>query len=271
MWAVWDYFQLLKRLQTELTCVALPWVPKGDPQLRRFITEIVLEEETDICEDGATFGSHLELYLRGMRQAGADTGPMERFLARIDRGDHEVPSIHRQGGTPIAAALAAMALEEGAPPAAAAFMSSTVQLAMNGSVAEVAAVFTFGREDVIPHMFVALLPSDEKGGAGQDATNADVASASAAAADVAAQTSIFSYYIKRHIELDGKDHGPLAIRLVESLCGTDGSAGTKANWAAATIASNTALANRAALWDAVHDAPLAHCSAAVASTPPRAK
>ena len=66
-------------------------------------------------------------------------------------------------------------------------------------------------------------------------------------------------------------HGPLVIRLVESLCGTDGSAGTKANWAAATIASNTALANRAALWDAVHDAPLAHCSAAVASTPPRAK
>ena len=188
VWAVWDYFQLLKRLQTELTCVALPWVPKGEPQLRRFITEIVLEEETDICEDGATFGSHLELYLRGMRQAGADTGPMERFLARIERGDHEVPSIQGQGagGTPISAALAAMALEEGAPPAAAAFISSTVQLATTGSVAEVAAVFTFGREDVIPHMFVALLPgSDEKtgGAAGEDATNSDAASA----ADVAEQ------------------------------------------------------------------------------------
>ena len=64
VWAVWDYFQLLKRLQQELTCVRLPWRPVADPQLRRFVNEIVLEEETDVLEDGVTYGSHLELYLQ---------------------------------------------------------------------------------------------------------------------------------------------------------------------------------------------------------------
>ena len=64
VWAVWDYFQLLKRLQQELTCVRLPWRPRGDAQLRRFVNEIVLEEETDLMEDGVSYGSHLELYLK---------------------------------------------------------------------------------------------------------------------------------------------------------------------------------------------------------------
>ena len=64
VWAVWDYFQLLKRLQLELTCVQLPWRPRADAQLRRFVNEIVLEEETDLMEDGVSYGSHLELYLK---------------------------------------------------------------------------------------------------------------------------------------------------------------------------------------------------------------
>ena len=64
VWAVWDYFQLLKRLQQELTCVPLPWHPRADAQLRRFVNEIVLEEETDLMEDGVSYGSHLELYLK---------------------------------------------------------------------------------------------------------------------------------------------------------------------------------------------------------------
>ena len=85
VWAVWDYFQLLKRLQAELSCTRLPWVPSQDPQLRRFINEIVLEEESDLTEDGASHASHLELYLRAMQQAGADTGPITSFLAAVSR------------------------------------------------------------------------------------------------------------------------------------------------------------------------------------------
>ena len=69
VWAVWDYFQLLKRLQLELTCVQLPWRPRADAQLRRFVNEIVLEEETDLMEDGVSYGSHLELYLKVLDKA----------------------------------------------------------------------------------------------------------------------------------------------------------------------------------------------------------
>ena len=86
-----------------------------------------------------------------------------------------------------------------------------MDLAMNGSIWEVAAVFTFGREDIIPkvkglswdllywnicpQMFIKIL------------NNNNLASNEA--------LSTFSYYLERHIELDGKDHGPLSIALVK--------------------------------------------------------
>ena len=53
----------------ELTCVRLPWRPRADAQLRRFVNEIVLEEETDLMEDGVSYGSHLELYLKVLDKA----------------------------------------------------------------------------------------------------------------------------------------------------------------------------------------------------------
>ena len=71
-------------------------------------------------------------------------------------------------------------------------------------VVQVAAVFAFGREDLIPDMFREILPG-----------SGDPCSAN----EVEKKISVFRYYLERHIELDGKDHGPLAIRLVEQLNG----------------------------------------------------
>jgi hypothetical protein len=76
-----------------------------------------------------------------------------------------------------------------------------MDLAQNGSIAEVAAVFTFGREDVIPTMFSALLQGEDDSGL--------------------QACTIFKYYLERHIELDGDEQGALAIALVGRLCGVD--------------------------------------------------
>ena len=67
-------------------------------------------------------------------------------------------------------------------------------------------MFAFGREDIIPDMFRELLPRSGD-------------PCSAKLTEVEKKISVFRYYLERHIELDGKDHGPLAIRLVEQLNG----------------------------------------------------
>jgi hypothetical protein len=89
----------------------------------------------------------------------------------------------------------------------------------------VAASFSFGRENVIPGMFNSLLA---KLGIGED------------------RAPIFHYYLKRHAELDGDEHGPAALRLVATLCGND-----PARLAEAVEAANAALASRTRLWDRV--------------------
>ncbi len=55
------------------------------------------------------------------------------------------------------------------------------------------------------------------------------------------------YYLRRHIGLDEGEHGPMAVRLVMSLCGND-----EARWQEAEEAAVTALEARRDLWDGVH-------------------
>lgn len=232
VWAIYDYFLLLKRLQNDLTCTRVPWRPTKDAAMRRFIQEIVLEEESDVMEDG-TFGSHLELYLRAMEQMGADTGPMRAWLAWLEANDDEAGALDGD--------LVPVLIGLGAPRASAEHVASTMDLVRTGSTGEVAAVFAFGREDLIPLMFARLLPA--RGGRSwlQEFPS-----------------SIFMYYLERHIELDGDEHGPLSISLVEGCLGVRADdEETRDNWRRATAAVRKALRMRARLWDAVLAATLA--------------
>jgi len=163
--AVWDFMSLLKRLQRDLTCVTVPWVPVGDAEVRYLINEIVCGEESDIDPEGGRI-SHFDLYLRAMRAAGAEDRPIRGVAAAI------------AGGTAFAEAL------RGAnpPPAAARFTSATLTLACEGKPHEVAAAFTYGREDLIPEMFLEVvrrLSSDHPG-----------------------KLDVFRYYLERHIEVE---------------------------------------------------------------------
>jgi len=184
VFAVWDFMSLLKALQRELTCVTLPWVPKGNPATRRLINDIVLEEETDVDPEGRP-SSHFELYLRSMQECGADTQPVERLLAAL------------AAGKSVAHALDAAQV----PASVREFVLSTFAIIDSGKPHAVAAAFTFGREDVIPDMFRHLVGDLQRRFPGQLDT--------------------FAYYLNRHIELDEEVHTPLAQQMVRELCGTD--------------------------------------------------
>ena len=212
VFAVWDFMSLLKALQARLCCVGVPWLPGPDPQAARFINEIVLAEESD--EDGqGGFLSHFGLYLRAMTRCGADTTPIEGLLQELRKG------------SPVRAALAAV----GAPACVGRFVGQTFDLIERGSLWSLASAFTFGREDLLPALFQRIVDEldVEAGGGLED----------------------FRYYLRRHIGLDGGEHGPMAVRLVASLCGGD-----EARWQDAEQAAATALEARRDLWDAVHAA-----------------
>ncbi|WP_166823770.1 DUF3050 domain-containing protein [Thalassoroseus pseudoceratinae] len=208
VFAVWDFMSLLKRLQTEVTYTALPWQPPADPSLARFVNEIVLGEETD--EDGhGGYCSHFELYRSAMDELHADGGPIDAFLSSV------------KSGTSAADALGTVDI----PEATREFTLANLDVAGNALPHEVAAAFCFGREDIIPEMFnrlVRSLPSENQ------------------------SVQRLAYYLERHIELDGDEHGPLAIRLVTQLCGQNEQA-----WQQATDAAIAAIELRIRLWDGV--------------------
>ena len=206
VFAVWDFMSLLKALQRKLTCVDEVWMPRGDRTSRRLINEIVLGEESDEVSGQAL--SHFEMYLDAMRQVGCSTVGVEAVLARVSRG------------VDVQAAL------ETAPRPAKQFSSTTFSIVRSDSLPAIAAAFTFGREEIIPDMFVALVADLQEQGHGN--------------------TTILQDYLARHIELDGGEHGPMAERLLCEVCGDD-----DANWEAAGKAAEDSLRARIALWDGV--------------------
>ena len=60
------------------------------------------------------------------------------------------------------------------------------------------------------------------------------------------QLSIFKYYLERHIELDGDEHGELAMRMVQNICGSN-----EVLWNEAATAAVQCLQMRLRLWDAI--------------------
>ncbi|MEV1069117.1 DUF3050 domain-containing protein [Streptomyces sp. NPDC050263] len=142
VFAVWDFMSLLKSLQRELTCVDVPWVPRGSAVSRRLINDIVLVEESD--ELGGGFTSHFELYRAGMDEAGADVARIDTFLALIGEG-HDLPSALRVAQVPAPAAE---------------FVRTTFEIIADRPLHARAAAFAFSREDLIPDMFDQVIKKE---------------------------------------------------------------------------------------------------------------
>lgn len=217
VYAVWDFMSLLKALQQSLTCVGSPWVPRGSANTRYLINEIVVGEESDVDEQGRRT-SHFELYLRAMDQAGADTAPARGLIEALAQGQPLKDVLDKRlPGGPVRD-----------------FLDFTFGTIASGELHAIAAVFTFGREDLIPDMFLRIVK--------------DLPAEASKARDLSAPRSfgIFTYYLERHIEVDGGHHSHLAMAMLEELCGAD-----DAKWEAAARSAGLALEARIRLWDGV--------------------
>lgn len=181
VFAVWDFMSLLKKLQRDLTCVEVPWVPAGPRGSRRLINEIVLVEESDEFENGCI--SHFELYLRGMTEAQADPSAIQAFIDLL-RSGVDVPDALKRARV---------------PEPAADFVAATWIIIGDSPVHCQAAAFAFGREDLIPEMFEHIVGIEDPDG----------------------RLKYFKDYLARHIEVDADEHTPMAMQMLVDLCGGD--------------------------------------------------
>jgi hypothetical protein len=220
-YAVWDFMSLLKSLQNNLTCTTVPWFPKGSAESRYLINEIVLGEESDVDRDGNR-KSHFELYLEAMCQCGADTAQITGFISELMQSG-DLDQAFQKAGTPKKAVQ---------------FVSNTFDVIRSNKDYVQAAVFTFGREDLIPDMFHSIINDLH--------------------AHFPERVSIFKYYLERHIEVDGDHHSHLALQMTSNLCGTN-----EEYWQEATLAVKASLQKRIELWDGVYEAIMASRQVAV--------
>lgn len=212
VYAVWDFMSLLKALQQQLTCVSIPWKPANNAKTARFINEIVLGEESDVNENGVA-KSHFEMYIEAMDEVGADTAKILHFVDSVNSMDDVVEMIQKSD------------LQQAEKD----FLECTFKTIQTNEVHKIAAAFTFGREDLIPDMFLAIL----------DKSNNNQGN----------KFPKLSYYLNRHIELDGDEHGPLSLEMISELCGDD-----ESKWNDVLQISVEALQQRVILWNEIADA-----------------
>ena len=182
VYAVWDFMCLVKQLQQYLAPSGSPWVPTYSASSRRWINEIVLGEESDIAIDGGN-ASHFESYIIAMKEIGIDTNWIQNWPNYVRQVGWESAIQHPQ-----------------VPGPAKFFMATTKKFVDSNKPWIICAALALGREDLLPEQFQSVLNQLE-------------------AARIPSRT--FSWYLARHVEIDGTEHGPAARQLLQELCEND--------------------------------------------------
>ena len=212
IYAVWDFMSLLKALQQKLTCTTTPWFASSNPETRYLINEIVLAEESDLSFNGKRL-SHFEMYVEAMQSCGANTKEVQAFLQKVVENKNIFITINQSN------------LHSNIKS----FLDFTFKIIEEGKTHKIAAAFTFGREDLIPNMFTAILKNFQKN---FPETN----------------LSELIYYFERHIKLDADEHGPMAMQMITELCKED-----PIKWAEVEEIAIQSLEKRVGLWDAIEE------------------
>ena len=216
VYAVWDFMSLIKALQNLIAPVTIPWITPKNTRFANFINQLVLEEESDSAlttVSNQTHASHFESYLLAMNEIGADIQTIKTFVNKVESQGLET------------------ALQmQNIPPSAKQFMQFTFDVIAQNEPHILTAVLAYGREDLVPQMFCSL------------ENNLHISPEKA--------PNLFAY-LQRHIQLDGDEHGPLAIQLLNELCNE-----SEPLHATAVMAAEKALEVRLAFWDGIHYAVL---------------
>ncbi len=209
IYAVWDFMSLAKSLQQRLSCVNVPWIPaKTSSEYTYLINDIVLAEESDINLNGER-QSHFEMYVEAMEDLKASTHIINEIISQLEHG------------TDIFLVISASDL----PQPVKSFLIFTFNTIFHNDTPEILSAFTYGREDLIPDMFTEIIGNIQSRFPEHN-------------------ISKFKYYFERHIEIDADEHGPMAIKMLKSLCGED-----EAKWNSVESTAVKALQKRLELWD----------------------
>jgi hypothetical protein len=191
--------------------VKTPWLPNENSQTAYLINEIVLAEETDIDQSGVR-KSHYELYVDAIKSFNTNINEISLFLENLKSN-----SIFET----IKSSKIPNEVKE--------FLEFTFRIIQEGKPHKIAAAFTFGRENLIPSMFTAILRNFQKNFPEQD-------------------ISKLIYYFERHIELDEDEHGPMALQMINELAN-----GEPKKWKEIEQVSIEALEKRIKLWDSIEN------------------
>ena len=210
VYAVWDFMSLVKSVQGHLAPTRVPWIPSSKNDVVHAINEIVLSEESDSNMHGNGSSSHFELYLDAMRELQISVYDILIFIENV-----------RNMGI-----SKALEISENTP--ATEFVGKTFNTIDRGDPLVIACWFAYGREKIIPGMFLSALKE---------------------LAISRQKAPTLYYYLERHTELDGGAHSLFAQQLVDHFC-----EGNAFKISMAQQASKDAINARLEFWDRVLEA-----------------